>query len=635
MSGRKYADLKETHALLSEEWHPVNNGDLRPEMVSQGSHRKVWWKCGKGHEWQAEIKSRASGIGCPICSNKQVLPGYNDLKTTNPALAEQWHPTKNKGLGPDMVTAGSNRKVWWKCARGHEWPAVVSSRAQGVGCPCCSRKRVATGENDILTMAPELTTEWHPTKNGDLTPEKVACGSNRKVWWICEKGHEWQATTKNRMKSQGCPYCSNKRVLPGDNDLKTRYPELAAQWDDEKNGGLSPDQVVYGSQKRVWWKCARGHAWKTAVVSRIQGNNCPYCSNKRILPGENDLQTLDPELAAQWHPTKNGTVTPRQISRGSNKKVWWECMWGHAWQAEVISRAMGNGCPECARIRNSSFPEKAIVYYLKDIFPDVMENANKSVLPWLGRMEIDVYIPSLHLGIEYDGPHHVLKTDQRKNELCRRNGVQLIRVRDDRLPNDPKGSVNIRHKNQRDDSLENAIGEILKNISEICSHPVSAAVNINRDRIRILCLLKRYAGNAPATGNMPEIMVEWNHEKNGALKPEGFSTGSNRKVWWKCAKGHAWQATIAARKRGSGCPYCANKKVLPGYNDLASANPVLAEQWHPVRNGSLQPTDLTPHSGKKVWWQCKEGHEWQATVDSRGRGRGCPVCYRERREKRP
>lgn len=245
-------------------------------------------------------------------------------------------------------------------------------------------------------------------------------------------------------------------------------------------------------------------------------------------------------------------------------------------------------------------------------------------------MEIDIYIPSLKIGIEYDGPRHVLISDQHKNALCCRNGIQLIRIRDDRLPDHPEGSVNISHKNRDDCSLKNAILEIMRNLSELYSVSVKTDVNINRDRTRILCLMGVSSRNDSAAVILPDVAKEWNYEKNSALEPENFTVGSNRKVWWKCEKGHEWQAAIVTRQEGSGCPYCANKKVLPGFNDLASSDPSLAAQWHPVMNNNMKPTDITLHSGKKVWWQCEKGHVWQASADHRARGQNCPYCANRR-----
>jgi DNA-directed RNA polymerase subunit RPC12/RpoP len=101
---------------------------------------------------------------------------------------------------------------------------------------------------------------------------------------------------------------------------------------------------------------------------------------------------------------------------------------------------------------------------------------------------------------------------------------------------------------------------------------------------------------------------------------------SGIKVWWKCSKGHEWNATINHRNQGHGCPYCAGQKVLKGYNDLQTANPDLAKEWNYEKNGNLTPEIFTANSGIKVWWRCAKNHEWQAIIANRNRGRGCPYC---------
>ena len=133
-----------------------------------------------------------------------------------------------------------------------------------------------------------------------------------------------------------------------------------------------------------------------------------------------------------------------------------------------------------------------------------------------------------------------------------------------------------------------------------------------------------------------ELMAEWNWEKNNELNfdPKILTVGSEKKVWWKCGKGHEWQAMISNKYKGHGCPYCAGKKVLKGYNDLQTVNPTLAKEWNYEKNNGLTPADVMPNSNKKVWWKCSQGHEWQAMVINRNKGRGCPECYREKRNKR-
>lgn len=216
-----------------------------------------------------------------------------------------------------------------------------------------------------------LLTQWHPVRNGDLTPETVSVGSEQKVWWRCELGHEWQAPVYARTgpgRRDGCPVCAGKIVLAGFNDLASRFPDVARQWHPERNGVLRPDGVTAYSNRRVYWLCPKGHTYRAAVAARTrQDCGCPYCAGRRVLAGFNDLATLHPDTAKQWHPRFNGTLTPCQVGAGSHKRVWWQCGAGHVWQAVVYSRT-GNqqaGCPVCAgRIKEPQFgvkqPETAV-----------------------------------------------------------------------------------------------------------------------------------------------------------------------------------------------------------------------------------------------------------------------------------
>lgn len=338
-----------TEALL-EQWHPEKNGELTPDDVTYGSQKKVWWRCDRGHEWQSSPYIRVGrSSGCPYCAGRKVAPG-KDLQILYPDIARQWHPTKNGIMTPDQVSPGSHRPVWWQCAHGHEWKALVKSRVEGSGCPICTNRVVIPGINDLCTTAPELAKQWHPEKNGDLTPEQVLSGSTRKVWWRCARGHEWQANIHSRVAGRGCPVCTGKTIIPGENDLESYYPELARQWIRERNGALTPDGVSIYSNKRVWWRCKMGHEWQSAVsVRTTRRSGCPYCSNRQVLVGFNDLKTVEPMVAAQWHPTLNAPLEPEQVTPGSSKRVWWRCAEGHEWRAVIYSRtgAQKCGCPYC------------------------------------------------------------------------------------------------------------------------------------------------------------------------------------------------------------------------------------------------------------------------------------------------
>ena len=546
------------NAELMAEWNWAKNNALGfdPQILTQGCHTRVWWICKKGHSYEAQIKNRVSGSSCPFCSNRKVQSGYNDLATTHPIVASEWNYEKNKGLLPTMVPAGSNKKVWWKCSKGHEWQALVVERA---------------------------------------------------------------------VRKNGCPYCANQKVLIGFNDLATTNPELAVEWNYEKNKDLSPKMVVPGSLKKVWWKCSLGHEWDATVVSRVNGNGCPYCSNHKVLAGFNDLAIKYPDVAKEWHPTKNGSLTPCEVSASSKKKAWWICSKGHEWQAVIGSRTdLRAGCPICNQEMKTSFPEQAILFYLRKI--TCAESRNND----FGK-EIDVYLPEYKIGIEHNGKfYHKGKKEADKQKIlffAERN-IRIITVAEG-YQNAVHNDIIEYEASTNKESLNWAIRELFKKISL-----TEMYIDVENDAAEIYSQYIISEKENSLAAKLPEIAQEWNYEKNGLLTPEMISNASGKKVWWKCDKGHEWQAAVNDRKKGHGCPYCSGNKVLKGFNDLQTVNPTLAKEWNFEKNTGLTPEEVMPNSGKKVWWTCSNGHEWQATIGSRNKGSSCPICRKNHSKRR-
>lgn len=547
---------------LLAEWDYDKNYPIIPSQVAFGSHKNVWWCCSFGHEFESVIRDRIRGNNCPICSNHKVLPGYNDLKTKKPDVAQEWHPTKNGDLKPSDVVSGSEKIVWWLGACGHEWNSAINQRVNGSGCPYCSGKRVLPGSNDFLSNYPIIAQEWHPTKNGDLKPESFTAHSKKKVWWLGKCGHEWQVSIAHRVGGRNCPYCSNKKVLVGFNDLATTHPDLAKEWHPTKNGNLKPTDVVAGSTKKVWWKCSKGHEWEAVMHPRIKGVGCPICANRVVLTGYNDLATQYPLFANEWDYEKNKPLMPEKVASGSHVKVWWKCSYGHEWTATVSGRTSKNtGCPYCAGTQvlfgfndlQSKYPEVAKEWHPtknKPMMPtDVTAHSGKKVW-WLGRC-----------GHEWQMPISDRTSDQ----------------------------------------------------SSGCPYCVNKTV---------------LSGFNDLATSHPEIAKEWHPTKNMNLKPSEVTYGSEIKVWWLGKCGHEWQQAINQRiSNKSSCPYCSNSRVLVGFNDLATTHPELAKEWHPTKNGNLKPTDITYGYGKKVWWKCSNGHEWETKCNVRAcGGTGCPFC---------
>ena len=377
------------------------------------------------------------------------------------------------------------------------------------------------------------------------------------------------------------------------------------------------------SKQSVWWLCQKcDYEWREKIINYTKTLACPKCKSnqkKKITNKDISLSRVNSALAAQWHPTKNNELTPDMFSAGSGQKVWWVCDFGHEWQATIVSRNKGSGCPYCKS--QTSFPEQAIYYYMKQVFPDTINRYTE-----LG-FEIDVYIPSIKTAIEYDGIRfhkEKKKIEEVKNQRCKNDNINLIRIREPGLCVYNECVCLIRDDDYSNNSLTNII-KVLFVVLGIEKYDV----DVDRDQAQILetykCLI---VSNSIAILN-PEIAAEWHPTKNGNLKPKNFTPGSNFKAWWICKKcNHEWQTQISNRTKGkSNCPYCSNKKIISGFNDLKSQNYFLANEWHPTLNGDLTPDKVSICSGKKVWWKCSDcGYEWNVSVANRTNGTGCPCC---------
>ena len=541
------------------------------------------------------------------------------LAETHPELAAQWHPTKNGELTPDMVTCGSGNKVWWMLSHDDpetgkhfdfEWDAKVVGRVNGNGCPFLSGKAVWPGYNDLASKNPELAKQWHPTKNGDLTPEMVTCGSRKKVWWYLsyddpETGKhfdfEWEAKIEDRAREIGCPFLSGKAVWPGYNDLTTKCPELAAQWHPAKNESLTPDKVTCSSNKEVWWLLPYDDpesgkhfdfTWQAKVSSRFNGNGCPFLSGREAWPGYNDLATKHPELAAQWHPTKNGDLTPDKVTCGCNQKVWWLLPYDDPetgrhfdfeWEVDVNTRTSGSGCPFLS---------------------------GRAV--WPGYNDLVTKCPDLA------GEWHPSKNGELTPEMVTCGSTQRAWWL---LPYDD--SETGKHFDFEWEADINS-----RTSGSGCPFLEGKAV---------------WPGYNDLASKRPDLAAEWHPVKNGTLMPTQVLCGSHQKIWWwlpyddpETGKhfDFEWDAEIANRVSGNGCPFLSGTDVWVGFNDLVTKRPDLAQEWHPTKNGDIAPTDVTVCSAEKVWWYLpyddpKTGKhfnfEWEAVISGRTNGgNGCP-----------
>ena len=633
------------HPDLLEEWDWEKNKEIaNPFEIGCTSTKKVWWKCGKcGYEWQATINNRHNGRGCPYCAKNVVWSGHNDLATLYPELLKDWDYLENKELDPTKISTTSKKKAWWRChVCDFHWLAEIGSRAAGGnGCPYCSGKALWIGHNDLETTNPELVLEWDYEKNKELLPTMVTAGSQKKVWWKCKVcGHQWFASVSSRSRGTGCPECGrvkmgeNHRITSlrkGENSLATLNPKLAAEWNYDKNE-LTPSDVTANTHQKVWWTCPNcGYVYCSSIANRHKnGSGCPVCANQVLCTGINDLQTLYPDISAEW--SEKNEKAPNNVLAGGHTKYYFKCRHcGNVWKASISARIKGTGCPKCASSLHTSIPEQVIYQCLKKVLPSTKNSYRPK---WLNGREIDIYIPEIKVGIEYDGSgwHQEIDKDVNKTKVMKSHGITMIRVREPNCPKIDDGSIIIVTSEPKSDQLylQNAITSLFAVLNEKFNMKIDPPRDISDVYLEELKKYRSRELGKSVASVYPELMEEWDESKNKGLDPQKIPPRSNVSIWWKCKTcGYEWKATIDRRASGVGCPYCAHEVVWYGHNDVATVRPDMLEEWD-YENNVVSPQEVAPNSHKKIAWRCSIcGHRWKSPLYSKAAGHGCPKCARK------
>jgi hypothetical protein len=442
------------------------------------------------------------------------------------------------------------------CGKGHSYQQSERSAKKGSGCPYCTRKKAWPGETDVFTELPSLRQIWDFKKNEDLDPSQLLKGSDKVAWWVCNQGHEFQKSIFEMSKS-GCGFCSNKNLLQGFNDLATVRPDLAAEFDLAENGGLTPSDLMFGTAKKVWWKCHLGHRFEAKVSQRNFANTgCPVCKGKKTQAGFNDLFSKYPEIANSWDEQLNHGLSPKNISPTSSKKVWWKCPRGHSWLMRVGDRVThSQGCAVCA---NRQILQG--VNDLQSLYPEVAKTLAPILNPDDFATKVGAFSTAKAWWVCPLGHQYKAAVVQRQKVGCAYcAGQKVLRGFNDLESQNPDGA----------------------------SHFLQG--------------------------------------RNG-ISPSEVHVNSRAQYWWECDLGHHFRAHPDSVRKGNWCPFCGNKRVLRGFNDLASVAPELAAEWHPTLNGETTPFEVLNGSHAKYWWLCAVGHSFAQTGKKRRAGQGCPGC---------
>ena len=540
----------------------------------------------------------------------------------NAQLMEEWDWEKNEDLLPSQLTLGSHKKAWWKGSCGHKWDAVIKDRNRGYGCPICAGKRVLMGYNDLESQFPELANQWDYKKNDMLLPNSVCAKSSQKVWWICERGHSYDASPCERQRGRGCPYCNRKIVIIGENDLESRNPRLAREYS-AKNKEKANSIFVY-SHKKVIWKCSLcGNEWNATAHSRMAGNGCPKCAKR--------AQTSFPEQAIFYYVKKN---FPDTINRCTSVlesmeidiyipslKIGIEYDGKH-WHNNRTSLKRELKKYELCKDHGITLIRIKENYTTSEIIADYTINVSQNLDYTIGQLR-----------------EYILISEDINTERDR------LSILSEYIQSMKENSFAIKHPNiAKEWNSEKNEGLTPDMFSEFSTqakfwwrcnkgHEWQATIahrvgmNSNCPYCSNRKLLKGY--NDFLTTNKDQYLFEeWDLKQNDrdGIYQDEIIEGSNKKVWWICKKGHSFDSTISNRKRGHGCPVCSGNLVKEGFNDLATTHPELALEWNYDKNAPLLPSQISKGSNKKVWWICKDGHEWDAQILARSKGSGCPYC---------
>lgn len=470
--------------------------------------------------------------------------------------------------------------------------------------------RKKSSSYSLASEYPIISAQWHPTKNGSVTPDQIKPNTKSKYFWLLpyddpKTGKHfdfvWKASPNDRVNGSGCPYLTGKAVWVGYNDLATTHPQLIPEWHPWRNGDLKPTDVTHGKRLKVWWFLpyddpVLGHfdfEWEAWLADRAKGAGCPFLTGNKVWQGFNDLATRAPWLAKQWHPVKNKNLKPTDITCNRHKKVWWlypydDPVLGHfdfEWEASPNTRMTESGCPFLEgngvwpgyNDLLSRYPLVASQFHPtkngKKLPSEISFASNKSYWWYLS----------------YDDP--------------------VLGHFDFEWP----AKVNNRTL-----------------LGEGCPF-------LGNDKV--------WVGFNDLQTRFPRIAAEWHPINNRGLTPKDVAFGTAKSVWWRFPYDDSetgkhfdfeWQAPVNIRTgvgtndgHQTGCPFLApNPKVWSGFNDLKSCYPEKCLDWHPTRNRRKRPDKVYKETTDKHWWKCSEcGYEWYASVRSRTVDEiGCPRC---------
>ena len=491
-------------------------------------------------------------------------------------------------------------------------------------------------KNSLKEKYPELLQIWDYDHNPQ-SPQEVSFGSNLIVNWKCPNcSYSYPRTIfnqvkifKNRKLNNICPICRGKRIIPGYNSLKAKYPSLVeSEWDYDKNEVL-PEHIAPHANKNVWWLCKYGHSYQSSPNNKLNDSgNCPYCSHQKVSI-ETSLQAQYPEIAKEWHPTKN-VLGADQVLPYSSREAWWKCsICGHEFKKIIYHRLQSPfGCKQCNKGRQTSVSEQIIYKFLLEYFPDAKNSykINKNT-------DLDIYLPSVNIGIEYDGVrYHKNKCykDIEKSKRILSHGIRLIRIRENGCPPFILEDCKLITVDCNFKGLKEILPTLLNNIAEITANKYYFKEFDFNNHLRDL---KAEFSNLPyeksleyylkeINNNITPLVAIWDTTLNGKLTPRQVSPKSTVEVYWRCPNNpdhKSWIAPVHSVVNGYGCKICSKRQRYTTQEWIEQARKVHSLKYNYTRANYIDSNSL-------IEIECSIHGYFSVLAGQHLSGRGCPYC---------
>ena len=581
------------------------NPSVEPLEEFKGKAKKILCRCKNcNHQWAVTPSNLFRGRSCPPCSKKAAADARRKTQ-------EQFENEVAEVL-PDVEVLGKYRaincKIEFRCKKcGYEWMASPSEILIGRGCPSC---RDLIRDNDWFV---KHLCNLNPT----VEPLQEYMGYKQKILCRCKIcNFQWSTTAGTLLSGRKCPECGKKASADAKRKTKECFiAEVAA---------IMPDIEVLGEYKtsstKILLQCKKcDMKWMATPTSVLSRHGCPSCGGSMKWDNDkfvSELKRLNPYIM----PLENYT--------NARTPILCQCLFcKHTWKAIPNKILYETGCPNCSEKSKTSFPEQAIYFYISQIFPDAINRYREQ--PEIG--ELDIFIPEIQVGIEYDGVFwhkNKISKEQKKYNACTNNHITLYRIKEETADElVAADALIIRHEPYTFTTLDSSIIELFQLLG------ITTDIDTERDALQIREQYYHIRRENSLFIKAPEIAAEWHPDKNGGIRPDMVPYGSNEKYWWRCPKcQYEWATTVADRAcANKGCPRCAAERTK---QKLKKSNEQFIEELA-QKNPNIYPIEKYKNAHEKIRFRCRIcGNEWAALPLNILRGRDCPKCAHKRRIQR-